>query len=617
MSVPEFEFADLLPVADETGWRARVLRALGSRGFETLAATTPDGLRIEPLYARAAGDAPRPLRQKPGAWRISQRMDHPEVLAANRMARADLENGADALTLAIAQTPTARGFGVAIANEGDLDIALSEIDIDLVPLQLDAGGRALEIARLFTALARRRRLTAAALDIDFGHDPIGHSARTGARAEFAPETADASKALRDAGFVGRLMIADGRPYHEAGAGEAQELAALLATGVAYLRHLEASGLSLQEARDEIAFLLAADADEFLTLAKFRALRRLWARVEALCGLAPKPVRLHAETAFRMMTKPDPWTNILRATTAAFSAGLGGADAIAILSFTLALGLPDDFARRIARNTQLLLIHEANLAKVADPVAGAGGFEALTEALCARAWALFQRLEKSGGMVKCLESGLLQEEIAATAAARRWAIAHRAPPLIGTSDFPDLAEAPVAVLAPAPSEKATAPAARQYAPLPSHRDAEPFENLRSAAEAERARTGAWPRFFLVNLGSVADFGPRAIFVQTLFAAAGLEALSGADFESAAEAASAFRRADCRIACICASDATPADMLIAFARALVAADARRVCLAAPPGETEAALREAGVAEFLYPGCDALASIARALATAVADD
>ena len=225
---------------------------------------------------------------------------------------------------------------------------------------------------------------------------------------------------------------------------------MIATGVEYLRLLEANGLSLEDARSEIAFLLAADADEFLSLAKFRALRLIWARVESACGLTPKPMRLHAETAFRMMTKYDPFVNILRTAMGVFCAGVGGADAVTVLPFTLALGLPDDFARRIARNTQLILIHEAKLAKVADPAAGAGSFEALTDELCARAWSLFQNFEAQGGMIASLRAGVPQREIAAAAAARRDAIAQRTLAITGTSAFPLLGEAPVNVLEPTPA-----------------------------------------------------------------------------------------------------------------------------------------------------------------------
>ncbi len=437
------------PPASEADWRALVERVLDGRPFESLVSTTFEGLKIAPLYQRPANESARALRQKPGAWKISQRMDHPEPEIANQMARADLIGGADALTFTVSQAHSARGFGVRIDGERDLDAALAGIDLDLISLRVDAGARALDLAPLFAAIARNRSLTSAALDVDFGHDPVGHLARTGVLPP-GRGVAEMHKLLRDAGFAGHLFLADGRPYHEAGAGEAQELGCVIATGVEYLRLLEADGLSLEDARSEIAFLLAADADEFLSLAKFRALRLLWACVELACGLTPKPMRLHAETAFRMMTKYDPFVNILRTAMGVFCAGVGSADAITVLPFTLALGLPDEFARRIARNTQLILIHEAKLAKVADPAAGAGSFEALTEELCKRAWSLFQDFEAQGGMIDSLRAGVPQTEIAATAAARREAIAQRTLSITGTSAFPLLAEAPVNVLEPTPS-----------------------------------------------------------------------------------------------------------------------------------------------------------------------
>ena len=439
------------PPASEADWRQLVERVLDGRPFESLVSTTFEGLKIAPLYQRLTNESARVLRQKPGAWTISQRMDHPEPETANQMARTDLIGGADALTLTVSQAHSARGFGVRLDTERDLDAALAGVDLDLISLRVDAGARALDLAPLFAAIARNRRLTSASLDVDFGHDPVGHLARTGVvPADPARGLRESHALLRDAGFAGRLILADGRPYHEAGAGEAQELGCVIATGVEYLRLLEADGLSLEDARSEIAFLLAVDADEFLSLAKFRALRLLWAHVELACGLTPKPLRLHAETAFRMMTKYDPFVNILRTAMGVFCAGVGSADAITVLPFTLALGLPDDFARRIARNTQLILIHEAKLAKVADPAAGAGSFEALTEELCKRAWSLFQDFEAHGGMIESLRAGVPQTEIAAAAVARREAIARRTLAITGTSAFPLLSEAPVNVLEPTPA-----------------------------------------------------------------------------------------------------------------------------------------------------------------------
>src|SRR5581483_5929877 len=222
---------------------------------------------------------------------------------------------------------------------------------------------------------------------------------------------------------------------------AQELAFVLAAALAYLRALEGGGIALERARGKIFFRLAADADQFLTIAKLRALRRLWARIEDACGLAPAAPLVAAETAWRMMTRRDPHVNLLRTTLAAFAAGLGGADAVSVLPFTLALGLPDRFARRLARNTQLVLLEEAHLARVADPAAGAGGFEALTDQLCGAAWTLFQAIEAEGGAAAALTRGSIQAQVAAARACRQAALADGTDVLVGTTIFPNPDELP--------------------------------------------------------------------------------------------------------------------------------------------------------------------------------
>ena len=601
------------PPASEAEWRTLVERVLDGRPFESLVSTTFEGLKIAPLFQRPTNESARAVRQKPGAWTISQRMDHPEPETANQMARADLTGGADALTLAVSQAQPARGFGVRVDSERDLDAALARIDLDLISLRLDAGPRALDIAPAFASMARNRRLTSASLDVDFGHDPVGHLARTGVLTP-GRGVAEMHKLLRGAGFAGHLLLADGRPYHEAGAGEAQELGCVIATGVEYLRLPEANGLSLEDARSEIAFLLAADADEFLSLAKFRALRLLWARVESACGLTPKPMRLHAETAFRMMTKYDPFVNILRTAMGVFCAGVGSADAVTVLPFTLALGLPDDFARRIARNTQLILIHEAKLAKVADPATGAGSFEALTEELCKRAWSLFQDFEVHGGMIEGLRAGVPQTEIAAAAAARREAIARRTLAITGTSAFPLLAEAPVNVLEPTPAGANEAPA---LVALPSRRDAEPYEILRAAVDEYFHKTGERPKIFLANLGRPHGFAAAAVFAVNFFAAAGIEALSNEGFNTAQEAADVFRASGCKIACICAPGMVSTHALIDAAARLREAGGARIYLAGRESEQlQTALLEAGVAELICAGSDTLAILEDALAVALGE-
>jgi methylmalonyl-CoA mutase len=649
------------PAATREQWLALVEGVLKGADFERkLVARTHDGLRIAPLYPKAEGKADEKAegvvrRAEPGRWRVAQRVDHPEPAKANDLALADLDGGADGLVLVARTAPAARGFGVGLDTLADLDRALQGVMLDLVHLRLDAGGHGRQAAALLVALAERRGHRLADLSLDLALDPVGAMAAMGLlSASFdvvAARCADTLADLLARGFSGRAFLADSRPYHEAGASEAQELAAVLATGLAYLRALESGGHGLEAARDALAFLLVADADEFLTVAKLRALRRLWARVEAACGLDPKPIRLHAETAWRMTTRRDPWVNLLRTTVATFSAGIGGADTIAVLPFTAALGLPDAFARRMARNTQLILLEESNLWRVADPAAGAGGFEALTDALCESAWALFQDIEREGGIVASLAAGAVQQRIATVRAARQAAVATRKDPITGTSEFPNLREAPVAVLLAAPTARtpaspppaspgatpvapfsslveaalagatlqalaATAPGAAPVAvaPLPSTRSAAPFERLREASDEHLARTGERPKVFLAALGPLAAYAARAGFAQTFFEAGGIEAVLGAGGTDLDGLADAYRQSGAVLACLCSSDDIYREQAVAAASRLKQAGCRSLALAGRPGALEAALKDAGVETFVFMGCDAIAVLSAALRVAV---
>src|SRR6202040_1225637 len=287
-----------------------------------------------------------------------------------------------------------------------------------------------------------------------------------------------------------------------------------ATGVAYLRAIEGAGVALEDAQNMVYTRLSADADQFLTLAKFRALRLLWARVEQACGLAPKPLFIAAETAWRMLTQRDAYVNMLRATMATFSAGLGGANAITVLPHTLALGLPDPFARRVARNTQLVLLEESHLAKVSDPAAGSGGIEALTQALCESAWSLFQEIENAGGVFPALEQGLIQRKVAATRAVREANIARRKEALTGATEFPNLHEAHVAVLDARPAALApSGEAGIKFDALTPMRLATPFERLRDRSDQILKDSGVRPKVFLGNLGTPAEFTARATFAKS--------------------------------------------------------------------------------------------------------
>ena len=594
--------AELFEPATQERWRKAVDAALKGGDFEKrLVSKTADGLRIEPLYAPAA-PTPQPVRA-PGPWRLAQRIDHPDAEKAAAQALTDLEGGADALVLVEAGAPAARGFGLDLADVDGLDAALKGVMLPLIALRIDAGARGFAVAGLLKQLVERRGDDPAELDLDLGLDPLGHQAATGRASE--GWEGPLSQALTDfARYRGRVALADARPYHEAGASEVQELAVVLATAVAYLRALEAGGHDLERARAAISVLLVADADEFLTIAKFRAIRRLWARIEEACGLEPKPLRVLAETAWRMMTRRDPFVNILRTAMASASAGLGGADSVTALPYTLALGLPDAFARRVVRNSQIVLVEESNLAKVSDPAAGAGGFEALTAELTEKAWAAFQEIEREGGMAKSLASGALAGRIETVRKARERAVATRRQPLTGASEFPFLAEKPVAVLDVPPR----ASAARAEGALPSQRLAEPYEALRDASDAALTDGGQRPAVFLANLGPVAVHNARSTFAANAFAAGGIEALGNDGFSEAEAVAEAFKASGARLACLCSSDKLYETDAVPAAKALKAAGCGTLYLAGKPAD-EAALREAGVDGFLFAGCDLLALLTEA--------
>ncbi len=600
------------PATSLAEWRALVEAALKGASFEKrLTSQTYDGLRIEPLYPRAVGAKPVAGRAPGVAWTLMQRVDHPDPAAANAQALQDLENGATGLALVLSGAPAACGFGTAINSVDDLERTLADVMLDGISLQLETApfaGR--PAATLMTTLIGQRKLEPSAIAVDFGLDPIGDMARTGSALlpwlDLSQRAGATAKDLDGKGFSqARLLRADGRAVHEAGGSEAQELAFVLATGVVYLRLLEAGGIPLDQARRRVSFLLAADADEFLTIAKFRALRKLWARVEDACGLTPKPAYVAAETAWRMMTRRDPYVNMLRTTIAVTAAGVGGADDITVLPHTAALGLPDAFARRVARNTQLILLEESNLYRVADPAAGSGGIEALTSELAQAAWTLFQEIETAGGAAAAIEHGLLQKKVAATRATRQAAVARRKDALTGASDYPNLAEAAVAVLDVPRVTAAPLPAAIHFEALPQIRLAEPFEALREASDRVLAKTGARPKVFLANLGKFAEFTARAMFAKNFYEAGGIEAPGNDGFKDRAAMIAAFKASGTKLVCLCSSDKVYGSEAAAAAKDLAAAGAI-VHLAGRPGDNEAPWRQAGVKSFIFLGCDVVSTL-----------
>jgi methylmalonyl-CoA mutase len=289
--------------------------------------------------------------------------------------------------------------------------------------------------------------------------------------------------------------------------------------------------------------------------------------------------------------------------------MGGADAITVLPFTEALGQPDAFARRIARNTHLVLMEESSLGRVADPAGGSWYVERLTDELAAKAWDTFQAIEAKAGLGAALQSGWWQGEVARVAETRAKLIATGRQELTGTSAFPRLGDDGVAV-APWPAPLPADLNGARATPMPPRRLAEPFEALRDRADSIERRTGKRPTVFLASLGPLAVHSVRTTWIRNFLAAGGIDVVASDGFTSSADAGRAYAESGAKVACICSSDAVYGELGEATASLLKTAGAARVYLAGRPKDQEAALKSAGVDDFVFAGMDAPATLARLL-------
>ncbi len=442
-----------------------------------------------------------------------------------------------------------------------------------------------------------------------GADPVGVWAASGGSTDLEASTVETARwaALAAERFPNvRTVLIDGSRLHECGAGEVDELAYALALGIHHMRALTNAGLGVEAAAGQLEFRFAATPDQFSTIAKLRAARRLWHRAADVAGVTDCRLRQHAVTSRAATARYDTWVNVLRSTVACFAAGVGGADAVTVVPHDDLLvpgGSPT--GRRLARNTQLVLVEESNLARVADMAGGSWYVEHLTEDMAQAAWAAFQDIERAGGIVPALRAGLVQERLARTRDARQDAIAHRRHPLTGVTEFPDVAETPPPALE-VPSDLAD-PA---FEPLRPARYAEPFEHQRGRADRITAQTGHRPEVFLVTLGPPAAHTARATFAKNLFESGGIRAVDGGELGDAKDAAAAFRASGAPLACICSSDKLYADLAVDVARAVAAEQPRRLYLAGRPPGLADDLRAAGVDEQLVAGGDVLAVVTGAL-------
>lgn len=484
-------------------------RVDGAGAREALTSHLPGGLDIDPIYWPEQGSAlglpgampftrGRGPRNPDLPWDVRQLHDDPDAATTRAAVLDDLERGVSSVWLHVGAD------GIA---PGDVAEVLTDVMVDLAPVVVSSGEDQPAAAAALVAAWETKGVDPALVAGSLGHDPIGRVAARGGAPDLAP-LADAVATCRDR-FTGvRAITVDARVHHDAGASDQDEIALALATALDYVRHLSETGVEPAEAFRRIDFRVAATADQFVTIAKLRALRRTWARVGEVLEVpeADRGAWIHAVTSWRMQTRTDPWVNLLRDTIACFAAAAGGADAITVLPYDHALGLPTAFSRRVARNTQSLLSSESNVARVADPAGGSAYVESLTDELAHAAWTWFGELDAAGGAAAGLASGVVAERLAATRAERDAALATRALPLTGTSTFP---------LA---GEQLLQRTARVQLPgegLPRRRDGEVFEALR-----ERTAAAGDVGVPVLALGPAREHTARLTFVANLLGVAGI-------------------------------------------------------------------------------------------------
>jgi len=690
MDQEELKLAADFPPVSYNEWRELVEnRDLKGVPFEKKMVTkTPEGIDIQPLYVAEDWPSEGDPSGVPGffpytrgtdaisraqhGWDIRQEFRESDPKVANAAIQEDLSRGVNSIVVRLDDAAqTGQGpdsdsvgvHGVMIHDVSALNTVLTNIDIAKIPVELEPGLAYLPAAMALIKVWEDKGVKPADAKGSFGADPIAALAKDGTL-PFSAETALslmaklADKTAKTFPNVHAVTV-NTSVYHNAGASEVQDLGIALATATAYLRAMTDAGMDIDSACKQIAFTTSVDCQEYKQISKLRAARKLWAAVAKSCGASIDACAmiLRAKAAKRMMTKFDPWVNLLRTTVSTFASAVGGANSVTCLPFDDAIGLPDEMGRRISRNTQIMLMEESHLFRVIDPAGGTWSMETLTTQIAEKSWAFFQEIEAKGGIVAALQSGFIQDTIAATMADRDKSIAKRKTPITGVSEFPNITEDMVvrppldvtatkaqAIAQTKAGEKASADTLASLATsadpiaataatinvgasfaavikalsgtpitvskLPIRHLADSFERLRYASNAYKDKTGNFPSIFLANLGPIASHTGRATFAKNYFEAGGIMAPGNNGFPDVAACVAGFKESGAKIAVICSSDKNYVDMVPEYAPALKAAGVESLYLAGHPGDKKADYDAAGIDGYIYMGAEVLGPLTEQL-------
>ncbi len=581
-------------------WEQVVAASLGGRDFtEELVSRTRDGIAIKPLYTAADAPHPAPISPTPSSqarlergWDVRQQFDASDAQCNHGILR-ELERGVTSIEL----LPPTEGWTLATLRQVTAGVLFDLAGVALAP------HANINAAHALLAVVSEQNATPALVWL--GLDPIGEMLREGATDSGAQ--ADVLKAvavLIPKMCEGKTLTVDTTHYAEAGATPVQELSFSIATAVDYMRCLERFDVSPSRCARSIGFRLSVDADLFVNIAKLRAARRIWSRALQASGVEPAsaPQSQHVVTNPIMYSPIDESVNILRATTAAFAAATAGADALTVIPFNETLDTSNEFARRIARNTQTLLIDEAHLCRVVDPAAGSWFIESLTQELAVAAWSKFQAIEADGGIVAAIASGSVQSALDTAWQKRLNTIRSRAEVLTGVSSYPNLSEQV--------NPRAVTEGTTRRANLPKRRLAGPFVALHETSDRYLQVTGERPRVHIAVLGDSFGHRTRSTWVENLLAMAGIVGLGSQapGATSPLQAQARFIASGLTTAIICATNEYLSQRGSATVLALREACATQIILVGQQSELPASLHNSDIDEFWYHGMDVVAALTR---------
>ncbi len=684
-------FSDFhIPTYEE--WRKAAEATLKGAPFEKrLVTKTYEEIDIQPLYQQAdserlphkdflPGFSPylrgtEPLSYRLKSWDVSQEITYGKPEAFNQALRDDMENGQDAINLALDRATLFGldvdqadaediGFGgVSISSLDDLGKALDRIDLERVPLFVQAGASGLPIGALLLALLQKQARSAEMLTGCIGADPLSMLAQEGSlehslKGAYEDMANLTTWAAANAPKL-QTILAQGHGYHNGGASATQELAFTLATAVEYVRELNSRGLAIDEIAPRVRLGLSLGSNFFMEIAKLRAGRLLWAKIIKEFGgdETSQKLVIHARTSTWNKTLYDPYVNMLRTTTEAFSGVVGGCNSMQVGAFDEVIRLPDNFSRRIARNTHTILREECSLPNTVDPAGGSWYVESLTDSIARKSWELFREVERQGGMFKALQAGFPQQQLTTVANKRQDAYARRKDIFIGTNMYANVAEkllepssrrdpdtfksertaslkeyremideewrdSALKKLSKASPNKeivkaaihaaaggatlgeiyqtlhADEPAETGVEPIKTHRGAEPYEALRRATEAYETKTGARPKVFLANMGPIPQHKARADFSTGFLQVAAFDVITNDGFATPEEAAEAALESEAPVVVICSTDKTYPEVVPPLTKKIKEARPDTVVLLAGyPTDQVEDHKKAGVDDFIH--------------------